>query len=192
MKSDTINFDIVLDRYAKVFGIETIKIISYNHLVDANIDLYDHFVRSVLKLETVPPVARTAPNRALDTIDIETVRLLQQIAAMRSEPAGIDILQRYQRHRPDPNLSLLHAAMADSLASIELDDAAPGLRAVHELVLEKYRDCMVEPNSGYNLFVPATRAVPYVQSSYLLAEGVVQAAIGLYDELTRREQSNAA
>ena len=183
MQSSAINFDIVLGRYAEIFGIETIKLISYNHLMEAKVDLYDHFVRSILGLDDVPTVMRSTPNRSLDPVEIETVRLLHEIACMRSEPAGIDLFHRYWRKRSSERVSLLHAAMTSCLKSIRINDAAPGLRAVHDFIFEKYGRCMVEPNSGYSLFLPASRDLPYIEGSYIFAEGVMQTTIDLYEEI---------
>ena len=191
MRSAAINFDIPLGRYVEVFGIANIKVVSYNHVLDTKVDLYDHFVRSVLGWDKIPSVARATLNRSLDPVDIETVRLLNEVAGMRSEPTGIHVFQRYQRNRSDTVVSSLREAMTKSLASIRLNDAAPGLRAVHDFLFEKYGGCMVDPCSRYNLFLPGVRDIPFVQAGYLLAEGVTQAAFKLYDLICRQERPSA-
>ena len=106
---------------------------------------------------------------------------------MRSEPTGIEIFNRYQRYSSDARVALLRAAMEKQVVSVRLNDASPGLRAVHDFLFEKYGACMVNPASGYNLFLPAIRDIPSVQAGYLLADGVTQAALSLYDEFFRRD-----
>ena len=183
MKSSAINFCIVIDRYAEVFGSESIKLVSYNHLVDSNIDLYEHFVKSFFVCDNIPLVTRATPNRSLDPVDSATVQLLNQVASIRSEPVGIDIFNRYWRNRSSMSVASLHTAMARCLASIRANDACPGLRAVHDFIFERYGDRMVDPNSGYGLFLPAIRDLPFVQTSYLFAEGVMQSVISLYEDI---------
>jgi hypothetical protein len=186
LTSAVINYDIVLGRYAEVFGIDSIRIVSYSDLMDAGIDLYDHFVGSVLNWDEIPTVTRTTPNRTLDPIDVETIRLLHEFAVARSEPAGIDLYQRYARNRSNPHVVSLQACMEKCRASIRVNDAAPGLRDVHDLIFAKYGGRMIGPNSGYNLFQPAVRDLPFVQNNYLFPDGMMQTAIDAYEAVRSR------
>lgn len=187
MSSGMINFNIVLDKYADVFGIDNIRIISYNRLVELGVDLYSHFVRSVLHMDTTPVVPTAVPNRSLDPVDVETVRLLNLIAAARSEPSGVDMFHRYWRNRANTNFLLLHQEMIKCLTTIRIDDAAHSLQSVHDLIFSKYKGCVISPDNGQNLFDPEVRELPFIQPTYLLVKGMVQYALDAYEVVFDRK-----
>jgi hypothetical protein len=183
-QSKYVNFDIPLQDYAQVFGTENLRLISYSHLDDSGIDLYDHFLRSILKLNDVPPVTRDRPNRSVDSNEIEIVRALNELAAQGgAPPRGDAIFHWYRRSRRKFDLLALTGAMNGCQASIPLSDSNPGLRLVHDMVFEKYRNCLVEPCSGYNLFQPAVRELPFVRPGYRFADGVALTLGSLYDAM---------
>jgi hypothetical protein len=185
IKSSIINFDIVLSKFVEVFGIRSVRLVSYNHLVDSGIDLYDHFVRSIIGLDTAPRVTRVTPNQSLDPAEVELLRVLNGIASIRQEATGIDIFRRYWPNRFDPDARSLISGMAEHMDSARVDDASPGLRGLHEFLFAKYRDGTVGPGSGFNLFHPEIRDVAYVRDTHLLTPGVIEKAGGLYDRIFR-------
>ena len=65
--------------------------------------------------------------------------------------------------------------MRAATASIEVNDANPGLRLLHELLFERYGERMVDPRSGFNLFAGSVNQLTYVKPDYMLAEGVATA-----------------
>lgn len=183
MRSSITNFDLVLSKYAEVFGIQSIRLISYNHLIDHEIDLYDHFVTSILEWDAAPSVPRITPNRSLGAAESELIRLLNSIATERSEATGIELFRRYWLNRSDPDALSLVAGMENHLISARIDDAAPSLRALHEFLFEKYRDRIIGPSSGYNLFQPRVREAALVQDSHLFIPGAVEKLHRLYTKL---------
>jgi hypothetical protein len=90
------------------------------------------------------------------------------------------------RNRSNPHVVSLQASMEKCRASIRVNDAASGLRDVHDFIFTKYGDRMIGPSSGYNLFQPAIRDLPFVHNNYLFGKGVMQTAIDAYEAVRSR------
>ena len=75
------NYSIVWDNYAKIFGRESLRIVSFSNLIDHNVDLFDHFCRAILGLKEAPQVEKglIQKNAGPNMIDTEILRDLNYL-----------------------------------------------------------------------------------------------------------------
>jgi hypothetical protein len=181
--SELLNFQIRLDRLSRVFGRDCIRLVSYSHLVDHSIDLFEHFARSFLGLRDLPMPAPELINSSPDPIDTETLRILHALHWVRSGTRDPRLSTEYLQHKDLLDIGAVAAAMQSDMHSLVIDDDAFGLRSLHHELLRQYGDRLVEPRPGQLLFAPGRAELPLVGQRYLLVDGVFDAVDRIYRQL---------
>ena len=182
--SRLINFDLVLSRYAAVFGAENLRIVSYNGVRDASEDLATHFCRSFLRWPDVPPTGFGRINESLNMVDSEVVRALNALHWARTRQSSSALYHRYEATKDRlPVTWLIENAMCFTVNTVRINDAAPGLAQMHAEIAERYRGALVPPSPGGALFTPGSGDVSHIRTDYLLAPGVMDCLSGMLDTL---------
>ena len=172
-KSDIVNFDLVLNRYASVFGIKNLRIGSYSAVLDDVEDLLVHFCRNFLDWEDPPSTGFGRVNVSLDLVDTEIIRALNALDWIR---AGDDRKPLYHRFVAEkakfPIAALIEQAMQYVVDTTLIDDAI--FAKLHARIARRYRQAMVPPYPVAGLFVPRVAKILYVRSDYQLFNGVIE------------------
>jgi hypothetical protein len=188
--SSLINFHNVLDRFAAVFGVASVRIASYNGVTDAGDDLLNHFCRHFLSWQTPPPQTLGRINDSLDMVDHEIIRALNALERTHFDASGKILTLDYLAAKAElPIQWLSDQAMQYNIESIRIDDTSPMLATLHANILAQYRGCQVEPFPAEGLFRPDCAEVKYVQQDYLMAAEVMETLRQIHGRLRHSSTS---
>jgi hypothetical protein len=188
--SPIVNFRYILDRYAAVFGPESIKIASYNSILEADEDLLSHFCHNFLSWPAPPPIEPGRVNVSLDIVDTEIIRTLNALEWNRARDARRVLAEQYLRAKADlPARWIVEKSMQFVVNGLRIDDAAPALAQLNAGIARRYLSALVPPFPAAGLFEPRSENVPYIRADYLLAEGVMEVLRTMQATLLRRMDS---
>jgi hypothetical protein len=181
--SNVINYHQALDKFARVFTKASLRLVSYNNLVNHDIDLLSHFLRTFVDFGMSVQSGNTRPNASLDLFDTELIRALNVIEGMRGKQRNAEIRQRYLQTKKRLDLSTVMSAMKQDVSVVVVNEDRAGLGTVHELLFREYGDRLVLPRPDHGLFRAQSREIRFVQGNYVLADGVTEALYDIYAQL---------
>jgi hypothetical protein len=128
----------------------------------------------------MPGLALPTQGEALNTSQgVYATELLRHLNGVRgltpgkaAMQANRRVLRRLARPRVKEDVDALFKAMEACVATIEIDDNAPGLREVYDQVSEKYLSSLLNPEPSGGLFARRVRKMQYVTQDYLSQPGV--------------------
>ena len=183
-----LNPKLVWDRFAQVFGRDSLRIMPFNTLVEKKIDLLDHF----LDMLEVRVAARPAPDKIMANespkmLDTEMLRALNylyfQATGERSHQVRMHFLRKL---RELPQREPLGEIMKTDLAEAVVDDASSVFRPLLADMMT-YADRIVTARGGDQAFFrPRKRAFEFVQQNYLMHDEAVGLLRGMFDEVDPR------
>ncbi len=192
--SEVINPALVLDRYASAFGAHTIRLVSYNSLIDTKTELLDHFAAMFLGITETLDVDRSRRNTSLGPVDSEVLRALNLIRMTR-DPAQPPIRAgEYAKRRDTLDLTVVKAAMGRTLVPVRFNETAPIYAEIASNVLRTYGEAFVEPYKHGELYPPHVAKPQYVREGYIYEPGVLEALLAAYMLIakSKRRQKTAA
>ena len=79
--ADGINYSVDWKRFEKVFGRDSLRIVSFSNLIDNGVDLFQHFCEEIIGLRSVPEIPKglIQRNTGLDIFDAEIIRSLNYL-----------------------------------------------------------------------------------------------------------------
>jgi hypothetical protein len=183
--SPVLNFARALDKYARVFGRENVRIVSYNNVCDDQLDLAEHFFDTFLPkhravLDGLPPLADARPNPSLPMLDIEVIRALNAFHAMNGGTRDAELRDWYLAHGRQFDLSELFSSIDSNMQTLRLSDASSAMARLHEEVLMRYPGQMVAPVRDGRLFESRARDINFAQPRYLMNRAAYAALQGVY------------
>lgn len=125
--SPQINYTKIWDKFASVFGRDSIILVSYSNLMDRKEDVFRHFLREILdvKAELDPELRRSDVNTILAPVQLEVLRVLNH--AVRS--AGLTHRPvrkaRFMRDTMNQIPAPLKAAIQEAMTRVSINDGAP-------------------------------------------------------------------
>jgi hypothetical protein len=171
----------IIDRYANVFGVNQIKVVSYSTLVDNNLDIARHFLAAFLNISQIqlPPAVRL--NQSLPLVDTELIRALNSIHARRGCARSPTLRNWYLAHKQDLATGVVFGAMRDYMGAILLDERAPSLALESQDLLTRYALSIVPPRHTDSLHEPRAIDVPFIRPDYLLEPDVPKILCEIYE-----------
>ena len=167
-----VNFALVLDRYACVFGAENIRVASYSAVMDSGEDLLVHFCRNFLDWPDPPPNEIGLVNQSMDMVDCEIMRTLNVLEAIRGGKPGTWLYYLYRDNKAAlPIGEIVERSMQYSVETLRIDDRTLG--QLHGYLAQRYRYAMAPPSADEMLFEPRTAAINFVNQEYLLRPGIL-------------------
>ncbi len=185
-----INQAIFLDKFSRIFGRQNIRLISYSNLVDCKVDLFEHFCSKVLGLTGFPAMngGGQTVHESMGILLTELMRCLNAREVMRSGVSGYHVFEAYRHISSDrafaEDIKSLHTAMEKHVAEVALDDSAYFLDPIYAR-LNEYRDLLVSPECGRDIFERRSSMCRYVQSDYLMEYGALAALERISEGLRR-------
>jgi hypothetical protein len=190
--NNIINYSITLDNIAKAFDQSAIALISYNNLAENNVDLFSHFVNSVLRLKEFPHPNSRSSNRSLGIREVELIRALNVLHQLNTGSSRPRILDNFLLVRPKLDLDSLFAAMSTSRVRMIIDDSAPALNDLFLYISSRYGANLVEQGHGRDIFTRVReKHVSYIGGNYLLTSGIVDRLKEIYDEVQKLNPSSS-
>jgi hypothetical protein len=185
--SQEINFEPILARYTAVFGGRALRLVSYNGVIEAGIDLLTHFCQHFLGWPNPPPTGLDRVNQSLDMVDTEIIRALNALEWIRAREDREKLYKPYLDAKAElPVRFLVEKSMQYLVNSIRFDDAAPALARLHNHLAERYESMLVPPVPVASLFRPQRAEVNYIRQDYLFAEEVMDTLRAIQAKLLQR------
>lgn len=185
LASPVLNFAYSLDKYARAFGRENVRIVSYSNVCDDGLDLAEHFFDMFLPnhravLDGLPAIANARPNPSLPMVDIEVMRALNSFHVLNGGNTGPELRDWYLAHARQFDLSELFSAIESNMQTLRFSDASAAVARLHQVVLTGYSGQMVAPVRGGRLFDAQVHDVSFARPRYLVNGAASAALEGLY------------
>jgi hypothetical protein len=157
-----------------VFGERSLKLVSYNGVQEAQMDLLTHFCQHFLGWPNPPATGLGRVNASLDMVDTEVIRALNALEWTRAREDRKRLYKPFLEAKDElPVRFLVERAMQFLVNAIRLDDAAPVLARLHTELADRYKAALVPPFPVGSLFKPRCTDVSYIRQDYLFAEDVL-------------------
>jgi hypothetical protein len=173
------NASLVWERWARVFGRDSLRIVSLNNLRDHKVDLFDHFALNFLQWDGTARPKRLATHESPDAVDTEMSRALNSIHLARTGQPNPRVFLAYMEKKPDLAFGPIPEAMALDTTTMKIDDKAGAFLPVYQAMMG-FKDRLVSPEYGTELFTRDVSNVEYVRQNYLLQPGVVPTLQTIY------------
>lgn len=176
------NNRLVWERFARIFDRKSLNLVSFSNLRDQNIDLIEHFSRTFLNLETLPPADRPSSidkNVSPDVYHTEVLRAMNAIYRNENGTNSNLVRRKFLSRDDDDLFEKVKFAMNDSLQSIMIDER----RGIFELVyneVSRFKDRLINPTPSGEFFTRAATSFHFVNQDYLLNRSTTQAIFELY------------
>jgi hypothetical protein len=171
----------MIDRFVAVFGASRIRLVSYSHLVDSGIDMGSHFLSAILGLSSIAVTLDTHHNRSLPVLDTELIRALNVIHVRRGGDESPALRSWYLSHRDGLVPDSVLRTMRDSMGTIRLDEAEPGLSMALQDLITRYAPSIVPPCYAHGLHALRAVDVPFVRPDYLLEPTTAKVLNDIYE-----------
>jgi hypothetical protein len=172
-RSDTINYVNRLDRFAAIFGTDSINIIAYDNIVDSKQSLVDHFFRNILNCAWNRSDAYnidTQHNNSLSITEVEFLRLRNCLVNNGSIHKFAGDANEYLLRLRASNFQDLADAMKAHVREVEIDETASPFKTLYDTLHTKYYSRFLNPDSSSisdPLFRRVRRNVKYIHPNYL-------------------------
>lgn len=180
VRAPDLNPLLVWEKFSEVFGRESIRLVSFNNILEHHIDLALHFLQEFAGWSGELPSGKVLSNESPNTVDSEILRALNAIHIQRHGVKSDKVRIRFLRDKNTLDLSLLGEAMAGDLMEVVIDDQAHMFDAVYN-GLKEYLDCLVSAELGRTFFSQARVPFKFVRQDYLLNNEVISELNRLYD-----------
>jgi hypothetical protein len=184
LRSNILNFCLVLDRFASIFGIEAINIVSYNNLSERKEDLFKKFLSEILNVQedglAIPPPS--FPNASLDYLDVEIIRVLNTLSQKLDNVRSATIRGLYLKQKAQLDLRYISEQIDAGRTRVRIDDGAYALHCLFSYINDKYRDNII--GAEKSIFSQQQgRPYVYIRQGYLLNSRVVDEFQDLYAKI---------
>ncbi|WP_428487918.1 hypothetical protein [Rhodopila sp.] len=179
----TLNFELVLARYAAVFGHDSLRIVSYNGVLETDDDLLTHFCRHFLNWPDPPSPGLGRVNVSNDMMDTEIIRALNALEWTRARDGKCVLYPFYLDAKDSLPLFWLIKQMKCEVDAIPLDDAVPGLAQLQAHIAGQYQAALVPPYPDGRLFTPRAAKVWHVRPDYQTSPWVMEMLRGMHAKL---------
>jgi hypothetical protein len=186
----------IWENFCAVFGRESLKLVSYSNLRDRNVDIVTHFRSEILKWRSDIglPKRHVVRNISPDMFQTETLRCLNYLHFQKTGKMEPRVRDRYLRQEFPLNANdaeassaaaaALHGqaasqqrvaeAMRQNIAAFTIDDSAAPFDRIYEAI-SGYRDHLVGPQDGTEIFSRRALEFEWVRPDHLLWPGVLDA-----------------
>jgi hypothetical protein len=166
-RSRIINIDQCLQVFADIFGLDALRLVSYDSVVESGTDIFTHFTDVFLGGLRLPACVGHEANVSLSADRIELMRLFNILS--EEEGTRADRLLRFLelQYLPAPMSALLGDIARHEVAMKLSDDDA----AVRDVLVEarlKYAQCAVPPVCDSRFYESRTVGVRFIRPEYAL------------------------
>jgi hypothetical protein len=180
--SHLINFGVVVREYADAFGWPNVKLVSYNEVLKAGLNLRDHFLQTLLGVCVDQPAPSARVNVSREKEDVEIMRVLNLF-----DPT---LGRRYMDARDSLDTEELRARMRNNVARLELDETDEFLDGIYKQLFAEHGYSLVEPRPRDRFFQPRRHWIDYISGDYLLRPSTAQELLRLRQVLTLMPAEN--
>jgi hypothetical protein len=175
----------MLNRYAAVFGAGAIKVVSYSHLMDQNVDIAQHFFAEFLPGASFAIPGTKRHNRSLPITQTELIRALNAMHAASGGERSAALRNWFLREAEKLETDALLKAMEECVGTIRIDEAAQSFVPPFDTLVDRYGSCVVPPHHANGLYEVRAVEASFVRQNYLLAAPAVAALEKIYSAFIR-------
>jgi hypothetical protein len=185
-----INYNIILDKFADVFGHDSIQIVPYSSLLDRDQDIFVYFVHEVLgwNHDVAPRPDRV--HESMGTFLAELMRCMNVLETERSGSSSYHIFQSLNSLRNDPHVwddvEQIFGLMQGHVAEVAVDDNCYPLRSIFAQINERYAGRLLDRLASKEIFVGRKNMVQFVRPDFLLDGGASAAVHRIYAAVAQR------
>jgi hypothetical protein len=184
-----INFGLILDRYANVFGKDSIRLFSYSNILDANGDILQDFLQHVLGRTYDLSAVKESMNESYSPPETELQRLFNLLNKSRGgtpRPFVKAIDQLCQQENLKPTFVMIFGEIGRAIRKLPLDDNASSLQPVFNEITGNYGSNVIPARSSRTeLFVKKRTEIPFATTQYLMVDSVVEQINELFEMALR-------
>ena len=185
-----INYNIILDKFADVFGHDSIQIVPYSSLLDRGQDISVQFVREVLGWNHDMVARLDRVHELMGFLLAELMRCMNVLETARSGSSGYHVFQSLDSLRNDPRVQAdvehIFGLMQGHQAEITVDDNCYPLRSIFAQINERYAACLSNRNTDKEIFALRKNMVRFIRPDFLLGEGASAAVQRIYAAVAQR------
>lgn len=168
-----------------------VKIVSYSHLADQQIDIVSHFLTAFLDLPGIEPPRSARLNQSLSVLETELIRALNTIHLCRGGELTPALRSWFLANKKGLVPEFVEAAMRDSLDTIRLDETKPPWVAAQQDLISRYAPSIVPPHHLDGLHERRSTDASFVRQDYLLEPSVANALNDIYETYCHTQQPAA-
>jgi hypothetical protein len=185
-----INYNIILDKFADVFGHDSIQIVPYSSLLDRGQDISVQFVRDVLGWNHDVVARQDRVHESMGIFLTELMRCMNVLETARSGSSGYHVFQSLNSLRNDPHVRAdverIFGLMQGHEAEIAVDDNCYPLRSIFTQINERYAGRLLDRNTDKEIFARRKNMVRFIRPDFLLGEGASSAVHRIYAAVAQR------
>ncbi len=184
-------------RFEKVFGRDSLRLVSFDNLIGHGVDLFENFCEAILELRDVPKVDASLiyQNAGLGTIKTEILRALNFLYFAQTSRVDPAMYEKFTQQVQDGyDLQTIEGHLKTDMRELQIDDDVAELRSTWAAHLRStwnamnaYLDRLVSPEYGKEFFRRRTARVQYVGQNYLLRQDAAGELMKLYKWMGRSE-----
>jgi lysyl-tRNA synthetase class 2 len=182
----TTNWGHALRAWSGIFGRQHVRLVSFNHVLDAGLDPVRHFLDTFLA-DRLPDMAGVADllgqavYPSMPVWRIEIIRGLNALHAARGGTRGTAPRLWFLRALPTLEEDALRRTVEPFMAALTLADEQPNLVRLHGALWNTWGDRLVPPVLAGRLFEPGCRELCYLPDEARDEPAVRSLLDGLYD-----------
>ena len=176
----TVNLSIPITRLAGVFGVDRLRLVPYNTVLERGANLFQHFCAHVLDWADAPEPTIRRMNPSLSMADAELLRMINVLEYRRVGDARERLYERFVANRPDLGLEPLAEGMTRHVTDLPINEQKPPFLGWHRAVIERFGAALTE---GAELFTPKDTTIPYIRPDYLAEPGIIDRMHALHARL---------
>ena len=184
LDTDAVNYSRVWEKFSRIFGRRSLRLVSYSNLRDRKIDLFRHFAKTFLGFEGKQEVENglIQGNTSPDFCDTEILRALNWLDFQTIGRVRLNMRVKFLLLRPQWDTRDLSDMMSRDIETLEIRDDSETFRRSWE-AMRKYANRLVSREFGQDIFVRRHTKIPFVRSNYLLGGQAVTTLNALYREI---------
>ena len=181
-----VNYSLVWQNYAEVFGRDSLRIVPYNTLCDRRIDIFRHFCQTFLGWHGNAALDEGLIQRNIspDLYDTEILRILNYFDYRKSGKTSLKMRVKFLELRPQLDTRDLVELMSADVGELMVTDADEPFDNAFS-AMTAYADCLVNREFGDQLFERRPVGFRYVRSNYLVEGAAARELSDLYTLIER-------
>ncbi|HVZ08110.1 hypothetical protein [Rhodopila sp.] len=190
-----INFDLILNEFADVFGEASLRVLSYSNIMDQKIDIAGVMFREVLGVSIdLPPVAETIhPSIGMTTAEL--VRCLNFFEVDKGSTADVDNFRKFETYRNRFDVKSLvrdvESAMSPYQGELTLGDDIAHFGTLFTKLNQKYSSRLIKIKGEQVIFEPYRGTIKYIRPDFLLQPDVTTILATIHQRISELAISTA-